>query len=278
MRRTARQYRTLIWAAICTGMLVSSFALSQEPIVCHDTTGLFAAYDVVSVKPADPAGPRGLRDLPDGFDGTAPVVALLRTFYPFPSGIANDDLITGLPPWAKDEYFFIQAKMSSEQFASFSKLNRGQKDACMSSMVHSMLRDKFAFKMHPQPRQVPAYELTVAKSGPKLKQATEPARPMSIQPGPNGYLTLQANFMSASQLANLLTIAYWGAGRHVVDKTGLAGKYSFTLTFIPEQVTTNDFEPAIAKPLEDQLGLRLQKTTVTFDAIVVDHIERPGKN
>src|SRR5947199_78034 len=94
MRRTARQYMTLILAGICAGMMVSSFALSQEPIACPDVTGLFAAFDVVSVKPADPAGPHGLRDLPDGFDGTATVEGLLRTFYPFPSGIANDDLLT----------------------------------------------------------------------------------------------------------------------------------------------------------------------------------------
>jgi len=216
MGRTARQYMTVISGGICTGMMFSSFALSQEPIACPDETGIFAAYDVVSVKPADPAGPRGLRDLPDGFIGTAPVVGLLRTFYPFPSGIANDDGITGLPPWAKDEYFLIQAKMSSEQFASFSKLNRGQKDACQSSMVHSMLRDKFAFKMHPQSRQVPAYELTVAKSGPKLKQVTEPGPTVSgdatrhwfIKPGENGYLTLQAASMSSNQLANLLAISF----------------------------------------------------------------------
>ncbi len=286
MRRTPTHSITLLLIGLCAGIMVPSLAVSQEPVACPDATGLFAAYDVVAVKPADPSGPRGLRDLPDGFDGTATVEGLLRTFYPFPSGIANDDLITGLPPWAKDEYFFIQAKMSSEQFASFSNLNRRQRDACQSSMVHSMLRDKFAFRMHPQPRQLPAYELTVAKSGPKLKQATEPGRAVSgdatrhwfIQPGQNGYLTLQADSMSASQLASLLAMAYWGPGRHVIDKTGLAGKYSFTLTFLPEQVTANDFEPAIAKPLEDQLGLRLQKTTVTFDAIIVDHIERPGKD
>ena len=75
----------------------------------------------------------------------------------------------------------------------------------------------------------------------------------------------------------------------VFDKTGLTGKYTFTLSFTPPQGMgsvgkTADANAApipatsIFSALEEQLGLRLQPTSMTFDTIVVDHVERPAAN
>jgi uncharacterized protein (TIGR03435 family) len=79
-----------------------------------------------------------------------------------------------------------------------------------------------------------------------------------------------------------------------VDKTGLTGKYSFTLNWTPDSTPSmalpggvplptppppgDNPEPSIFTALQEQLGLKLQPSTGTFDIIVVDHVERPSEN
>ena len=78
---------------------------------------------------------------------------------------------------------------------------------------------------------------------------------------------------------------------HVLDKTGLTGKYDFNLeyagTLAPggalSVTVASDGEPSSGLPitaaLEKQLGLKLTKTTAPFDVLVIDHAERvPTEN
>ena len=52
---------------------------------------------------------------------------------------------------------------------------------------------------------------------------------------------------------------------NVVDRTGLTGRFSFTLTF--------DRSVSIFTTLQEQLGLKLEPATVASDIIVIDHVE-----
>jgi uncharacterized protein (TIGR03435 family) len=68
---------------------------------------------------------------------------------------------------------------------------------------------------------------------------------------------------------------------HVVDKTGLTGEFDITLKFhmtmrFPGQpANPEDVEgPDIFAALEQQLGLKLQKTKITLDRIVIDSANR----
>ena len=74
---------------------------------------------------------------------------------------------------------------------------------------------------------------------------------------------------------------------HVIDKTGLPGEYDFTLRFhFKPAVTLNSTGAAsdpegttIATALEQQLGLKLQKTKMLLDVVVVDRAEKvPTEN
>jgi uncharacterized protein (TIGR03435 family) len=72
----------------------------------------------------------------------------------------------------------------------------------------------------------------------------------------------------------------------VIDKTGLDGKYDFTLAYdVPQPgddgaiSVASDPRLSIADAVERQMGLRLIDTKQALDVIVVDRAERvPAEN
>jgi len=62
------------------------------------------------------------------------------------------------------------------------------------------------------------------------------------------------------------------AGHPVIDKTGLAGQYDFNVEF--ESGEPPCASCAISNGLEQDYGLKLVKSTVTLDVVVVDHAEK----
>ena len=81
-------------------------------------------------------------------------------------------------------------------------------------------------------------------------------------------------------------------GRHVVDKTGLAGAYyDFTLKWTPDSIGPGDAPenragplpaeadgPTIFTALREQLGLELKPARGKVETIVIDHAEKPDAN
>ena len=75
------------------------------------------------------------------------------------------------------------------------------------------------------------------------------------------------------------------APARIVDKTGLSGNYDFTLEYegiftamesLPPamQDRLESSSPSIFVALEKQLGLKLQKSKIPTNVIVIDHIEK----
>jgi uncharacterized protein (TIGR03435 family) len=87
--------------------------------------------------------------------------------------------------------------------------------------------------------------------------------------------------MTMSQLAKTLTPP---AGRPVVDKTGLEGRYFCAVTFSPlaAQVNGNAADVApldIFAAVQQQLGLKLEPKKEPLEVLVVDRAERtPREN
>lgn len=91
-------------------------------------------------------------------------------------------------------------------------------------------------------------------------------------------------------------------GSTVVDKTGLTGKYDYTMNFAPEMggmspmgpmgpppsgasasndpaaSTPSTAAPSIFTAVQEQLGLKLVARKEPVDVIVIDHIEEPSPN
>ena len=85
--------------------------------------------------------------------------------------------------------------------------------------------------------------------------------------------------LRAATMAPLIGGLSLTAGRPVVDKTGLTGRYNIDLEWAPDELEgTPDAGPSIFTALHEQLGLKLMPTKGPVDVLVVDHIEKPSEN
>jgi uncharacterized protein (TIGR03435 family) len=167
------------------------------------------------------------------------------------------------------------------------------------TMLQNLLIERFHLKAHHETRIFPGYELVVDKGGTKLKEATHQADDGPAPTGPHvtvfhagvGNIVLKAQ--TIGDLARQLGVALDTAEKvqtqvmntprpSVVDKTGLTGKYTFTLEFSqpgPPGFTPEPGSPAADLPdlfvtLREKLGLRLNKAQgVPVDVIVVDSVD-----
>jgi uncharacterized protein (TIGR03435 family) len=240
-------------------------------------------FEVVSIRPfkGGVTRPRGFTD--DGFsdEGQRPLVLIM--------GICATckQHIEGLPDWAMNEAYTIEARVADTDVARWKTLSVKQRELAMQAM----LEDRFKMKSHHETRVMPGFALVVAKNGPKFKESI----PGDLYPGGlkgvNGGTWLgivetapgveTGQHVSMEEVADLLS---GPAGRPVTDQTGLKGFYDFKFTIeTPDPSTTADTAmpdwPSIVTTILEQLGLKLESgVKVPVEYLVVDHIERPTEN
>jgi uncharacterized protein (TIGR03435 family) len=79
--------------------------------------------------------------------------------------------------------------------------------------------------------------------------------------------------------------------RPVVDQTGLAGRFDFTLNWtpddsqfggmgakIPPPTDSADAPPNLYTAIQEQIGLKLDATKAPADVMIIDHVEKPSEN
>jgi len=196
---------------------------------------------------------------------------------------STDDQITGLPAWAKSEHFDIQAKVSEADLPTLPKLTPQQH----AQMMEALLADRFKLTAHRETKEMPVYALVPGKHGSKLTEST-PDPPPGDGPRQNGCHTngcmlendghMEAKGVAIDTLVNMLTQL---TERTVLDKTGLSGKYDFTLDWTPPNEASTasaTAAPELFTALQEQLGLRLESQRGPVDGLVIDHIEEPSAN
>jgi uncharacterized protein (TIGR03435 family) len=206
-----------------------------------------------------------------------PVKSLIRYAY----GI-NDDQILAAPAWLSSDHYDIQAEIAEADADWLHKLSPEQQ----MLLIKPLLEDRFKLQVHPEAKLMPAYELVVGRNGSKMKQAilgdTYPngfktpegiSRPgtFSLTAGQQDQLIFQA--LPVAKLARILSEQLEVP---VMDKTGLAGNYDFTLRWAPDE--NPGAGPSIFTAVQEQLGLRLESEKLPVECLVIDHIERPSPN
>jgi uncharacterized protein (TIGR03435 family) len=173
--------------------------------------------------------------------------------------------ISGAPGWGDSDKYNIEAKVGIP-LPPWPDSNKQ-----LSLMLQSLLMDRFKLALHRETREQPVYELVAARSGAKLKMAEAGESPgFEMDAGRIHSMAVPLEYLAGS-LAYLL-------GRTVVDKTGIAGKYSYTLTFTPDDAPPAEAGPSVFTALQDQLGLKLESSKGPVELLVIDRAEKPDAN
>jgi uncharacterized protein (TIGR03435 family) len=191
-------------------------------------TSKLPTFEVATVKPSAPGAMMVMtKATPDGMQiRNAPLIMIIRQATDMLN--SNDDQILGAPSWIKTERYDIDAKVEEEDVPKVAGLSRVERN----EMMRPVLVDRFHFAAHLETRELPVYELVVAKGGSRLKKAT-PGDPylngLKDDQGRSAPGMMRVGFgtldCQAIPIANLLETLTQLTGRTVVDRTGLTGKY-----------------------------------------------------
>jgi uncharacterized protein (TIGR03435 family) len=233
----------------------------------------FEAFEVATVKPVDPDQHSGRMFKMEGEHRWVATNFTLKSLLALAYDL-NPKTISGGQGWMESQHFNIEAVAPGDVRPT--RMEQMQ-------MLRTLLVERFALKFHRVDKEFSIYELTVAKGGAKLKEAAHPEAPPElvgvVYPGkievPAKGVTMD-DFVAMLQRATL--------DRPTVNKTGLAGKYDFTLDWAPDETqyggelgkAAEDAPlPSLFTAVQEQLGLKLTPTRGMVSAMVVDAAERP---
>jgi len=176
----------------------------------------------------------------------------------------QDRQIAG-PEWMQAEHWDITAKADGPVG-----------DVQMKLMMQALLAERFKLGFHRQEKELKAFALTVAKGGAKLHAAEGEGKSVMQ----NSAVGTVAKSTTMKEFGDMLS---GPLQTPVVDKTGLTGRYDFTLDFtsyLPEDMKTMrpDATTVIMTALQGKLGLKLEPQKEQVEVMVVDHVEKPSEN
>ena len=134
-----------------------------------------------------------------------------------------------------------------------------------------MLAERFGLTVHHETKEQTVYLLTLAKGGSRMQVSAETGPQRGIyRDGPGQAQGFAATTeMLARELAGM-------TDRAVIDKTGLTGKYDWSLEWSPD--VEDATRPSLFTALPAQLGVKLETAKGPVDMVVIDHVNRPSEN
>jgi uncharacterized protein (TIGR03435 family) len=203
------------------------------------------------------------------------------------------DQLSG-PEWTESECYDIVAKVPPHATKQES-----------SAMLQSLLIERLRLRFHRQSKEFDGYDLVVAPGGPSFpgQEAAEVSRALPPEDQrqfatKEGSTYFRFRDYSMEKLAHWLGVrlgtqvsrpgmpdSFFIAAARINNKTGLNGIYDFALKYAGAMMAAERFPlemrerldlqgPSIFAALEKQLGLRLEKTKVAVEVIVIDQVEK----
>lgn len=202
-------------------------------------------------------------------------------------------MLAGAPGWVSTDRYAIEAT---------APLN-ATKDQ-YREMMKALLAERFGLKIHFEDKEMPVLEMVLIKAGvpgPKLIPH-EKGPACDAKPTPEIYPSMCYSFSAMPKDGHVLfgsrgtsmeligkSLASTGGntgeiGRPVVDRTGLTGRWDFTLEVAmsfggktaPDAPAPEG--PTLLEAMQEQLGVRLKPAKDVISVPVVDHIELPSEN
>jgi uncharacterized protein (TIGR03435 family) len=249
-----------------------------------------ATFEVASIKLS---GPQSIRESAGGPGSRNP------GRYSFGQATVLDLLVVA---YGIDR-FQISSKtaLDEQRFDLVAKIPPDTTKEQFQSMMQSFLMERFHLKLHMDSKEFPALELLVANGGLKLKETdpnAPPAPKLEEYPDlPAGRPGMTSRYSSAGSItvvhlrALQQTLAALARmvrqdGPPILDKTGVAAKFDFTLEYTIEHAgapldstASIPVAPDLPTALRQQLGLQLVPKKAMFDVFVIDSIDKlPTEN
>jgi len=238
-------------------------------------------FEVFSIKPAPPGrGGGSLLPTPNGFTTRLSLREAILFAYgpPGPPSMWNYVELRNLPPWFAEPYA-IDARVSPADLKAWQ--NQDANHNLLRSALRASFKERCKLAIHEEPAEREMFELVIAKKGLRLKAAVPKADlPQGVRLESGGIQTFINggrdgwNFYGATiqDLAHVLSMISFGGP--VRDRTGLSGRYDFTLRR-PAEVPNAELLDSL--PLS-ALGLQLKRGKENRPILVIDHVERPTQN
>jgi uncharacterized protein (TIGR03435 family) len=249
-------------------------------------------FEVVSIKPFNTSGgatPRsGTRGTRYDFFGL-PLRWLVAQAFRAP---LSGERLVGLPEW-----------IDTERYAIAGTIPDGVPGSALPVLMTNLLKDRFRMVAHTETREMPVYNLVLSRSdkrlGPSLKETSAECRaameaslaapqrgasPPKVSgacppPGLNIGVLRQGGIDMAILTHDLINMV----GKPVIDRTGLTGRYDFTLTWTPAPgiggpsgPPVDPEAPSIFTAVQEQLGLKLEAGRGPVEIVVIDRLEKPA--
>ena len=231
-------------------------------------------FEVATIKPSDPARPTG-----PGITMRPPDVITMGTTLGYLMGFAYDmhaRQIVGGAPWVESEKYDIVGRPQAAGVPSMTQFR---------ALLRNLIEERFKLKTHREKRNLPAYALLVGSNGPKMsRNETNPNGP----PGA-GFKAPGVMFVSNATMGDFATVMQGNVlDRPVLDRTGLQGRFDFTLNWTPDEsqfrgtgvqvppAPADAKLPGLFTAIQEQIGLRFESVTAPVEVIVIDGAEKPS--
>ena len=294
--------KTRLVSVACAAALVSGALHAQTPAfiaasVKPNTTNGAGLANVIVLRPGQLLAP----------------YATLRELVQAAYGVEQNQVVDG-PGWIDSAHFEVNAALPA-----------GASVPDVQAMLRGLLADRFGFVARREQRELPVYVLeSTGRPGPHLWAAGPECRPVAPPPGvpmpppppppPAGAgVTTIFNqprlgfgcgsvFFTGHMSARNVPLAILTfhlsrlLRRQVIDRTGLAGRYDFDLTFKPGTGSAEVVmaagagggpgappppsleAPALTTALKEQLGLHLESNRAPVDVVAIERVAAPTEN
>ena len=298
-RLSFRKKLLLAVAGLAALVMPLAVGLTNAP----QTGNALPSFEAASIKPAQTGTPGFFRiSLEPGGRFVANGVNL-STLIQIAYNV-KENQISGAPSWFNSDRFDIQAKPDDAAAAEMQKLPPEQRSERSRQMLQSLLADRFKLKLGHETKELSVYFLSVAKNGPKFHESAVPNQQGPAGSPPRRGIMMNGRgqlTMSDAKLDMFANVLSHQLGRIVLDKTGLTGKYDFTLHWTPgpnegsmmpgpgpgpgregpggaPPPPPEESGPSLFTALQEQLGLKLESQKAPVEILVIEHVEKPSEN
>ncbi len=254
-------------------LAVTAFSATSQQRIPAPSLDASRHFEVASIKPSQPDA--AIQDMRISFPANrldATNITLIEFFgfaYPHPG-----QKYRAGPDWVNSDRFDIAATAD----AAGGEATGPQR----LEMMRTLLQDRFKLAYHLEQTEVQGLALAAAKAPPGL-EPTKDGEQTGVRYD-QGKTVFQNSTVGALAftLSNML-------GMPVADRTGITGRFDFTLDpnrFVTLQPATSQTqEPVLRGSYADRvrlavegLGFRLETEKASAFTVVIDHVERPGEN